>query len=232
VDRHRKRTRAVIDACIAAMPDVAVCQGFGLSEFPSMGTVLRPEEVATHEGSAGRPLPFTDVAVRDAEGNIQASGRGELLLRSLTSMRGYYNARDLTAETFRDGWLHTGDLVDLDDEGFVTVVGRTKDLIISGGLNVYPKEIEDILHRLPRVLEAAVVGIPHERFGETAVAVIVPNSDDFGSESVFAVCREQLAAYKRPRTVLIRQTPLPRSANAKLLKRELRVWAAGEVISQ
>jgi acyl-CoA synthetase (AMP-forming)/AMP-acid ligase II len=222
--------RPVIDACIRAMPHVSVCQGFGLSEFPSMATVLRPEEVASHEGGAGRPLPFTDVAVRDADGLVQMSGRGELLIRSLTSMRGYYNQPQQTAEAFRDGWLHTGDLVDLDQDGYVTVVGRTKDLIISGGLNVYPKEIEDILHRLPGVAEAAVVGVPHERFGETAVAVIVTNRDDFDPESVFAVCREQLAAYKRPRRVLIRDSPLPRSANAKLLKRELRVWAADELV--
>jgi fatty-acyl-CoA synthase len=222
--------RAVIDACISAMPDVSVCQGWGLSEFPSMGTVLRPEEVASHEGGAGRPLPFTDVAVRDADGVIQTSGRGELLIRSLTSMRGYYNQPEQTAQTFRDGWMHTGDLVELDEDGYVSVVGRTKDMIISGGLNVYPKEIEDILHRLPGVKEAAVVGVPHERFGETAVAVIVTNGDDFDVESVHSVCRDQLAAYKRPRRVLIRDTPLPRSANAKLLKRELRVWAAEELV--
>ena len=224
--------RSVIDTCIAAMPDVSVCQGFGLSEFPSMATVLRPEEVATHEGGAGRPLPFTDVAVRDADGCVQMSGRGELLIRSLTSMRGYYNAPELTAQTFRDGWLHTGDLVDLDQDGFITVVGRTKDLIISGGLNVYPKEIEDILNRLPGVAEAAVVGVPHERFGETAVAIIVTNRHDFDPEVVFAACREQLAAYKRPRQVLFHPSPLPRSANAKLLKRELRTWAAKEMVTR
>jgi fatty-acyl-CoA synthase len=222
--------RAILDECIRAMPDVAICQGYGLSEFPSIATVLAPDEVASHEGGAGRPLMFTDVAVRDDAGQIQTSGRGELLIRSLSSMRGYLNQPEQTAEAFRDGWLHTGDLVELDDEGFITVVGRTKDMIISGGLNVYPKEIEDILHRLPGVAEAAVVGIPDERFGETALAVIVTDGSPFDQESVYAVCGEQLASYKRPRMVLVREEPLPRSANSKLLKREIRAWAAAQLV--
>jgi fatty-acyl-CoA synthase len=173
---------------------------------------------------------FTDVAVRDDAGQIQTSGRGELLIRSLSSMRGYLNQPEQTAEAFRDGWLQTGDLVELDDKGFITVVGRTKDMIISGGLNVYPKEIEDILHRLPGVAEAAVVGIPDERFGETALAVIVTDGSPFDQESVYAVCGEQLASYKRPRMVIVREDPLPRSANSKLLKREIRAWAAAQLV--
>jgi fatty-acyl-CoA synthase len=221
--------RSVIERCVSAMPDVAVCQGYGLSEFPSIATVLTADEVVEHEGSAGRPLPFTDVCVRDADGVIQSSGRGELLIRSLSSMRGYYQRPDQTKEAFRDGWMHTGDLVDLDEGGYVTVVGRTKDLIISGGLNVYPKEIEDVLHRLPGVQEVAVVGVPHETFGETAVAVIVTTDPDFDPESVAEACREQLASYKRPRSFLVRTEPLPRSANAKLLKREIRPWAMAEL---
>jgi fatty-acyl-CoA synthase len=224
--------RAVLDECVRAMPDVAICQGYGLSEFPTIATVLAPDEVASHEGGAGRPLAFTDVAVRDDDGIIQTYGRGELLIRSPSSMRGYYNNPEQTEQAFRDGWLHTGDLVELDDEGFVTVVGRTKDMIISGGLNVYPKEIEDILHCLPGVAEVAVVGVPDERFGETPLAVIVGDGSPFDEESVFAICREQLASYKRPRIVLMRDEPLPRSANSKLLKRELRVWAAERLSAQ
>lgn len=218
--------RAVLDACTRAMPDVAICQGYGLSEFPTIATVLAPDEVATHEGGAGRALMFTDLAVRDDTGVIRSSGRGELLIRSLSSMRGYFNRPEQTAEAFRDGWLHTGDLAELDREGFVAIVGRTKDMIISGGLNVYPKEIEDVLHRLPGVAEAAVVGVPDERFGEAPVAVVVTDGTLFSRDAVFTACGEQLASYKRPRAVLTRTDPLPRSANAKLLKRELRVWAA------
>lgn len=221
--------RSVIEKCLAGMPGVKVCQGYGLSEFPTMATVLSADEVAAHDGSAGRPLPHTDVSVRDADGVIQAAGRGELLIRSLATMRGYYNRPEQTEEAFRDGWLHTGDLVDLDEEGYITVVGRIKDLIISGGLNVYPKEIEDILHRLPGVQEVAVVGVPHETFGETSVAVIVTADPDFNVDSVTKACQEQLASYKRPWEVLIRAEPLPRSANSKLLKRELRPWAMAKL---
>lgn len=218
--------RTVLDACVKAMPAVAICQGYGLSEFPTIATVLQPHEVEDHEGGAGRPVAFTSMAIRDDDGVIQHVGRGELLIRSMSSMRGYFGNEEQTEKTFRDGWLHTGDLVELDQDGYITVVGRTKDMIISGGLNVYPKEVEDILHRLPGVAEAAVVGIPDERFGEVPVAVVVTTSDDFDEQVVFDACRAQLASYKRPRLILVHEQPLPRSANAKLLKRELRVWAA------
>lgn len=117
----------------------------------------------------------------------------------------------------------------MDEEGYITIVGRTKDLIISGGLNVYPKEIEDLVQRLPGVREVAVIGVPHDTFGETAVAVVVTADPDFDGQFVAEVCREQLASYKRPRSILIRREPLPRSANAKLLKRELRPWAMAEL---
>jgi acyl-CoA synthetase (AMP-forming)/AMP-acid ligase II len=172
---------------------------------------------------------FTSLAIRDDAGVIHHSGRGELLIRSLSSMRGYFGNPEQTEQTFRDGWLHTGDLVDLDDDGYITVVGRTKDMIISGGLNIYPKEVEDILHRLPGVAEAAVVGVPDDRFGEAAVAVIVTSGDEFDEQNLREVCQDQLASYKRPRQVLIYDKPLPRSANAKLLKRELRIWAADQL---
>ncbi|MDQ6522933.1 class I adenylate-forming enzyme family protein [Nocardioides sp. LHD-245] len=221
--------RAVIEKCQAEMPGVAVCQGFGLSEFPTITTVLRPEEVAAHEGSAGRAMPHADTAVRDADGEIRFSGRGELLLRSPASMKGYHNRPEQTAEAFRDGWLHTGDLVELDEDGYITVVGRTKDMIISGGLNVYPQEIEDLVVRLPGVTEVAVVGVPHERFGETPVAVVVTSDPDFDPASVAAACEGRLASYKRPRWTLVRSEPLPRNANAKVLKREIRPWAATQL---
>jgi acyl-CoA synthetase (AMP-forming)/AMP-acid ligase II len=218
--------RKVIETVCRGIPGVDVCQGYGLSEFPTITTVLLADEVFDHEGSAGRPLPHTDVAVRDGEGRIRRHGRGELLIRSLASMKCYHDRPEQTAEVMRDGWLHTGDLVEIDDDGFVTIVGRTKDMIISGGLNIYPKEIEDVIHRVPGVKECAVVGVPHERFGETAVAIVVPETPEFDPAEVHRACEAQLASYKRPREVLVRPEPLPRNANAKLLKRELRPWAA------
>ncbi|MBC7549405.1 MAG: acyl--CoA ligase [Cellulomonas sp.] len=219
--------RSVIEGVCRGIPGVDVCQGYGLSEFPTITTVLMADEVFDHEGSAGRALPHTDLAVRDADGVIQRSGAGELLVRSLATMVGYHERPEQTAEAFRDGWLHTGDLVELDKDGFITIVGRTKDMIISGGLNVYPKEIEDVISRIPGVVEAAVVGVPHERFGETAVAGVVTDDPGFDGAAVGRACADQLASYKRPRRTLLRTEPLPRNANAKLLKRELRPWAAG-----
>lgn len=218
--------RKVIETVCRGVAGVDVCQGYGLSEFPTITTVLMADEVFDHEGSAGRPLPHTDVAIRSADGQIQRHGRGELLIRSLASMKGYHGRPEQTVEVFRDGWLHTGDLVELDQDGFVTIVGRTKDMIISGGLNIYPKEIEDVIHRIPGVRECAVVGVPHERFGETAVAVVVSDDPDFDPAEITRACEAQLASYKRPREVIVRPSPLPRNANSKLLKRELRPWAA------
>ncbi|MFF5073091.1 class I adenylate-forming enzyme family protein [Micromonospora olivasterospora] len=220
--------RSVIDPCVEALPGVAVVQGYGLSEFPAVATVLEAHEVADHDGSAGRPLPHCDVAVRGESGQVESSGRGELLIRSNATMRGYHNRLEQTAEAFRDGWMNTGDLVDLDEDGFVTVVGRTKDLIISGGLNVYPKEVEDVIHTLPGVVEVAVVGVPDERFGEAPVAIVVADGE-FDEVEVHRVCEEQLAKYKRPRQVFVRAEALPRNANAKLLKRELRPWAEARI---
>jgi fatty-acyl-CoA synthase len=218
--------RAVLEVMFRELPDIALCQGYGLSEFPTIATVLQPDETLDHLGSAGRALPHTDIAVLLESGAIADDGRGELLIRSLATMVGYRNLPEETEAALARGWLHTGDLVEVDAEGFVTILGRTKDLIISGGLNVYPKEIEDVLDRIPGVLEAAVVGIPHERFGETPVAVLRVADPDFATAVVLETCRTKLASYKRPRFVLLRTDPLPRSANGKLLKRELRPWAA------
>lgn len=223
---------AVIEGVCRGIPGVDVCQGYGLSEFPTMTTVLMADEVFAHEGSAGRALPHTDLAIRGDDGVIRREGTGELLVRSLATMVGYHERPEQTAEAFRDGWLHTGDLVELDGEGFITIVGRTKDMIISGGLNVYPKEIEDVIARIPGVVETAVVGVPHERFGETAVAIVVSDDPAFDAALVDQACEEHLASYKRPRRTIVRTERLPRNANAKLLKRELRPWAAEQLVTE
>ncbi|MCK9248320.1 MAG: acyl--CoA ligase [Solirubrobacteraceae bacterium] len=217
--------RSVLEVCGRELPGISVCQGYGLSEFPTIATVLRPEETAEHEGSAGRPLPIADIAVLGDDGAVGRRGRGELLLRSPATTRGYHDRPEQNAEVFHEGWFRTGDVCEIDDGGFVSIIGRTKDMISSGGLNVYPKEIEDVIDRLPGVVESAVVGVPDDRFGETAVAIVVTDAEAFDVEVVHAACRDKLAGYKRPRHVLVRDEPLPRSATAKLLKRELRPWA-------
>jgi fatty-acyl-CoA synthase len=212
------------------LPDCRVCQGYGMSEFPTIATLLAPEEAVERAGSAGRPLSHTDLAVKRDDGTIADDGRGELLMRSPATMTGYYGKPEETAEALADGWLHTGDLVEVDEQQYVTIVGRTKDMIISGGLNVYPKEIEDVLATLPGVGEVAVVGVPDERFGEAPVAVLVPREGESVDEDALErTCRAELSGYKRPRAVLMHDGPLPRNPTGKLLKRELRPWAAERV---
>jgi fatty-acyl-CoA synthase len=219
--------RPVIERLAAALPDCRVVQGYGLSEFPTIATLLRPEEAISHSGSAGRPLSITTLAIQQGDGTIAASGEGEILLRSLATMREYFGREEETTAAFADGWLHTGDLGSVDADGFLTITGRKKDMIISGGLNIYPKEIEEVIYRLPGVQEVAVVGVPDEKWGETAVAVVV--GEDVDTDAISEACREQLASYKRPRLVLPRDEPLPRNPTGKILKRELRPWVADRI---
>jgi fatty-acyl-CoA synthase len=212
------------------LPDCRVCQGYGMSEFPTIATLLAPEEAVERAGSAGRPLSHTDLAVKRDDGTIADDGLGELLMRSPATMTGYYGKPEETAEALAGGWLHTGDLVEVDEQQYVTIVGRTKDMIISGGMNVYPKEIEDVLATLPGVGEVAVVGVPDERFGEAPVAVLVPREGESVDEDALErTCCAELSGYKRPRAVLMHDGPLPRNPTGKLLKRELRPWAAERV---
>ncbi len=216
---------SVIEQINAELPGCDVVQGYGMSEFPTIATALKPHEAIPKAGSAGRPMSITQLAVRLADGTIAASGEGETLLRSLATMREYFGRPQETRAAFTDGWLNTGDMGSVDADGYLTITGRTKDLIISGGLNIYPKEIEDVIYRVDGVAEAAVVGVQDERWGEVVVAVVVPDASGSVSEaSVLGAC-EALGKYKRPRAVILRDEPLPRTVTQKVLKRELRPWA-------
>jgi fatty-acyl-CoA synthase len=164
--------------------------------------------------------------VRQDDDTIADVGRGELLVRSPANMIGYHNSPEKTAEALRDGWVNTGDLADIDKDGYVFIIGRTKDMVISGGLNVYPKEIEEVLNGQPGVLEVAVVGVPDEKYGERVVAIIVEDGQTaVDTAALGRTCREQLAGYKSPRDFLVRRDLLPRNVSGKIVKRELRPWA-------
>lgn len=214
----------VIEHLVDALPTTSILQGFGLSEFPTVATMLRPEEAIAHVGTAGRACSITRIAVMSSEGVIADTGEGEILLRSLATMQGYWNRPDETAAAFADGWLHTGDVGAIDADGFLTITGRKKDMIISGGLNVYPSEIEAVLHRVPGIREASVVGVPDEKWGEIAVAVVVAD-DEIDEADILSFCAERLAGYKRPRRVLRSMESLPRNPSGKILKRDIRPWA-------
>ncbi len=220
---------ALLEQASAELPQVAVVQGYGFSEFPALVSVLKKEEALGHPGSAGRPLPITRVAVRADDGSIQPHGRGELLVRSPATMIGYYNRPDDTEEAFRDGWFHSGDIVELEQSGFITILGRTREMIISGGLNIYPKEIEDVVIRVEGVQECAVVAVPHDRYGESVAVAVYTLDSSFDPATIEVVCKERLASYKRPRHVIVSREPLPRNSNGKLLKREVKTWVAEQV---
>ncbi|MBF4160796.1 class I adenylate-forming enzyme family protein [Nocardioides acrostichi] len=225
---------SVVDALATELPGCALIQGYGLSEFPNIATSLRADEARTHAGSAGRVLPHTEMAVRTDSDEIVAAGEGEILLRSPATMRGYFNKPAESEAAFRDGWLNTGDRGSVDDEGYLTLTGRVKDMIISGGLNVYPAEIEETLHLVSRragfvLSEVTVVGVADDTWGEIPVAVC---GEDLARDKVDALlsgCREHLASYKVPKALLHYEQPLPRTATGKILKRELRPWAQANI---
>jgi acyl-CoA synthetase (AMP-forming)/AMP-acid ligase II len=188
-------------------------QGYGQTESGPLATVLTPAEhdpEAEHLASAGRAVPGVEVRIDD----------GEILIRSPFNMTGYWRNPELTAEALRDGWLHTGDLGRLDERGYLYIVDRKKDLIISGGENIYPREVEEVLYAHPAVREAAVIGVPDETWGESVKAVVVP-AGELAPDELIAFCRSRLARYKCPKVVELR-AELPKTPSGKVLKRELR----------
>ncbi|CAB4966003.1 unannotated protein [freshwater metagenome] len=197
-----------------------LAQTFGQSEAPMAITVLQPDE---HDrvGSAGRAYTLMEVRVQDDEGNFLPTGEvGEVVTRGQLLMKGYWKRPDLTEKTIVDGWLHTGDLGYIDAEGFVYLVDRKNDMIISGGSNVYPREVEDVLNAHPAVREAAVVGIPDDTWGEVVHAVVACRSETT-PEDVMAFVAERLPSYKKPRSVVI-WPELPKSPAGKILRRTVR----------
>jgi fatty-acyl-CoA synthase len=188
-----------------------------------VATVLRPEDQVRKAGSAGRPALSVETAIVDLDGRPVAAGEvGEIVHRSPQAMVGYWEDPEKTAETFRGGWLHTGDLGCLDDEGYLYVVDRMKDMIKSGGENVASREVEEVIHAHPAVAEAAVFGIPHPRWIEAVAAVVVPRAGaELEPDEITAFCRERLAGFKTPRYVVVADA-LPKNPSGKILKRELR----------
>ncbi|MDX1447472.1 MAG: long-chain fatty acid--CoA ligase [Acidimicrobiia bacterium] len=202
---------------------VQLIQGYGLTEASPNVLGLPPEDVARKVGYAGKPYPHVAVALRDTETGtlVQGPGIGELLVRGPSVFAGYWRNPEASRDAMVDGWLRTGDVAERDDEGFYRIRDRVKDMYISGGENVYPAEIESILGAHPSVIEAAVIGVPDERWGEVGVAVVVLREGlTATSDELIDWCRERLAPFKVPRRVRFVDA-LPRSAMNKILKREL-----------
>ena len=201
---------------------VPVVQTYGLTESASQIVTLSPEDALRKLGSAGKPLFGAELSVLDDQGHECAPGKpGEIVLRGPSVSPGYLNHPEATAEVIRDGWLHSGDLGRLDGEGYLYVLDRRDDLIVSGGENVYPAEIEAALQAHPEVVEAGVYGVDDERWGKVPVAVVVPgDGSTVTEEALLAHCRERLAAYKTPRRVVFADA-LPRTASGKLMRKRL-----------
>jgi acyl-CoA synthetase (AMP-forming)/AMP-acid ligase II len=210
-------------------------QIYGQGETPMTGTYLRPQEhrydsaeAERRLGSAGITRTDIELRVVDLEGREVPDGEvGEITIRGVTVMKGYWGDPSATEEALRDGWLHTGDLGYMDADGYVFIVDRAKDMIISGGNNVYPREVEEVLLAHPQIVEAAVVGIPDPDWGESVHAVIATRPEaTMTAADVIELCRANLAGYKKPRSVEF-VAELPKNAYGKVLKRELRerYWA-------
>jgi long-chain acyl-CoA synthetase len=201
-----------------------IVEGFGLTEASPI-THLNPLRGNSKNGSIGLPFPDTDAAIVDMEvGSVPlpAGKIGELVIRGPQVMQGYWKRPDETASVLRNGWLYTGDIAYMDEEGYFFIVDRKKDLIITGGYNVYPREIDEVLHEHPAIKEAVSVGIKHPTRGEIIKAYIVlKEGETLSKTDVLAFCREKLANYKVPKQVEFRDD-LPKSIVGKVLRRVIR----------
>lgn len=213
----------VIERFNQLIPQTTLLQGYGLSEGPSIALYLSKEDATRKIGSAGKPATNCELmVVDDSMRRVPPGVKGEIVIRSPATMMGYWNQPEATKEAFRGGWLNTGDLAEYDDEGFIYITGRKKDMYISGGLNVYPAEIENVILKDPKVSEAAVIGIEDQRWGEVGCAIIVSREGEkVAVEEIEGLCKDWLAGYKVPKKYVIRANPLPRTASGKVKKYEL-----------
>ncbi|GAB3655253.1 long-chain fatty acid--CoA ligase [Actinocorallia lasiicapitis] len=199
-----------------------VLEGYGLSETSPVASFNRPDR-PTKPGSVGLPIWGVEMRLIDDEWKtIEGEGPGEIAIRGHNVMKGYYKRPEATAEAIKDGWFRTGDVATRDSEGYYSIIDRSKDMIIRGGFNVYPRELEEVLMTHPGVSLAAVVGVPHDSHGEEVKAYIIKTpGSELTEEELVAWGKEQFASYKYPRIVEFREA-LPMTATGKILKRELR----------
>jgi acyl-CoA synthetase (AMP-forming)/AMP-acid ligase II len=223
---------ALLSKLLSLLPQCEIVQGYGMTESCTVLTVLSDAEHRKGKrlSSCGRPLPGIDISIQDDEGNVLPIGAaGEVCARSGNFLTAYLNKPEETEKALHGGWYHSGDVGYLDDEGYLFLVDRAKDMIISGGENIYSVEVENAISTHPAVLQVAVIGIPHEIWGEAVHAVCVIRPDhEVTADELIAHARSTIAGYKVPRSVDLRTEPLPLSAAMKVLKRELRApfWAS------
>jgi len=208
-------------------PDMGIWQGYGMTECSSVLTFLTDEDHRAGGArlrSAGRPVTGVNICIQDDKGKVLGPGQdGEVCARGGNFMREYWNRPGETAEAFRDGWYHTGDEGHVDEQGYVVLVDRVKDMIVTGGGNVYSIEVENAISTHPAVAQVAVIGIPHETWGEQVHAIVVTKPGaTVTEEEIKDQARQSIAGYKVPKSVEFRTEPIPLSGAMKPLKRELR----------
>ncbi|MEN8243469.1 MAG: long-chain fatty acid--CoA ligase [Thermodesulfobacteriota bacterium] len=204
-------------------PNARLSDSFGQTEMGPVATTLKPEDVLRKKGSVGRPCITVETRIVDTHDNDVPQGQvGEIIYRGPTVMKEYYKNPQATTEAMRNGWFHSGDLVKADEEGFIYVVDRLKDIIISGGENIYAVEVEETLYSHPAVLEAAVIGVPDPKWEEAVKAIVVLKEGYQATEpEIIEHCRQNLASYKKPKSVVFVDS-LPKNATGKVLKFKLR----------
>jgi acyl-CoA synthetase (AMP-forming)/AMP-acid ligase II len=204
-------------------PNAGLGESYGMTESAATITTLRPEHVLEKMASVG--MPFVNVMIRivdESDRDVPQGEVGEILARGPNIMVGYYKDPQATAEALKGGWLHTGDMGRVDEDGFLYIVDRKKDMIISGGENIFPREIEEVLYRHPKILEAAVIGLPDPVWGERVHAVVaLKPGESMTEQEVIDFCKAHIASYKKPKSVEFVER-LPRSPAGKVLKRILR----------
>lgn len=215
---------------LSTMPSVKFQQAWGMTELSPIATTMDPRFSVLDGPDAGRlrscgqAVSTVEVRIADPKGDELPRGEvGEVIVRGPTVMQGYWNQPEATAAALRNGWMHSGDAGVMDEDGFLYIVDRLKDMIVTGAENVYSAEVENAISLMAEVAEVAVIGIPDETWGETVHAIVVPRANcEVTEDAVIAHCRNHIAGYKTPRSVEIRPTPLPLSAAGKILKTELR----------
>jgi len=200
-----------------------VLEGYGLSETSPVASFNHPDK-ENKAGSIGTPIEGVEMKVVDDDGNDIDQGEvGEIVIKGHNIMKGYWNREDATAEAIKDGWFYSGDMGKIDEDGYFFIVDRKKELIIRGGYNVYPREVEEVLYEHPAILEAAVVGIPDDAMGEeVGAAIVLKEGEDVSVDDVKAYVKEEVAAYKYPRQVWFLDE-LPKGPTGKILKREIEI---------
>ncbi len=214
----------MIDRLRERLPDKEFTLGWGMTETAAGGVNIGKQDLLERPTSCGRPCPINEIKIVDEDGREVPPGEdGELVFRSPMNIRCYWNRPEATAEAFVDGWLHTGDIARVDDDGFVYIVGRKKDMVLRGGENIYCAEVERIIYQHDAVYEAAVFGLPDERRGEELAAVVMPKPGrTIFKEELYDHVAKHLAAFKVPAVILFRDEQLPRGATDKIDKRTLR----------